>query len=65
MAGHYPAIEGRSSSESSILVNMFVNHKETRMLESAPVPVIRVRLGYGVTAVKTALEDYFGRQAAN
>jgi hypothetical protein len=49
-----------------ILVNKFVAHKETLALERASVaPVISVRLGYGVTAVKTALEEYFGRRAAS
>ena len=49
-----------------ILVNKFVGHRETQALERASVvPVISVRLGYGVTAVKTALEDYFGKRAAS
>jgi hypothetical protein len=37
-----------------ILVNEFVGHKDSAALARASsVPVIRVRLGYGVTAVKT------------
>ncbi len=49
-----------------ILVNKFVAHKETEALErAATVPIIGVRRGYGVTAVKTALEEYFGRRAAS
>lgn len=43
-----------------VLVNKFVAHKETASLERvSTVPVINVRAGYGVTAVRRALEGYF------
>lgn len=46
-----------------VLVNKFVSHKDTAALQQkATVPVVTVRLGYGVTAIKVSLEDYFSRR---
>jgi hypothetical protein len=46
-----------------ILVNKFVAHRETIALEKASkTPIVSVRNGYGVTAVRLALEEYFSRQ---
>ncbi len=45
-----------------VLVNKFVSHKDTTALQQkSVVPVITTRLGYGVTAIKTAIEEYFSK----
>jgi hypothetical protein len=49
-----------------VLVNKFVSHKDTTLLQQKSiVPIISMRLGYGVTAAKTAIEEYFSRRAAS
>lgn len=50
-----------------VLVNKFIAHKETLALEKkvSAVPVITMRHGYGITAVKTAIEEWFSRRDAN
>jgi hypothetical protein len=49
-----------------VLVNKFISHTDTtRLQQKSIVPIISMRLGYGVTAVKTAIEEYFSRRSAN
>jgi hypothetical protein len=45
-----------------ILATKFVRHKETEAIEKASTtPLLALRHGYGVTAVRQAFEEYFSR----
>lgn len=47
-----------------VLVNKFVAHKETMALQKvSKAPLIVLRHGYGISAIRTALEEHFARRA--